>query len=128
MENAETKKQIGYKDILYQKEYMKMCFASMINRFGDSIDAVAYTWVVYEITNSASWSAIIYALNLLPTIFITPFAGAWVESKTKKPIMVLTDLARAVLVAFYCDGIFARFSTAVDARYYYTSHIDSRGF
>lgn len=34
---------IGYRTILKQKEYMKVIIASIINRFGDSVDAVAYT-------------------------------------------------------------------------------------
>lgn len=93
---SETK--IGYKDILKQKEYMKMILAALINRFGDSIDAIASTWLVYEITGNAAWSAIIFGINKLPTVFITPLAGAWVEGGNKKSIMVVTDLIRAVCV------------------------------
>ena len=36
-------KKIGYKDVFRQKEYLKMIFAALINRFGDSIDAIAFT-------------------------------------------------------------------------------------
>lgn len=94
---SETK--IGYKDILKQKEYMKIIVAALINRFGDSIDAVASTWLVYQITNSAAWSAIIFGVNRIPTVFITPLAGVWVEGKNKKRIMIITDLIRAACVA-----------------------------
>ena len=48
-------KKIGYKDVFRQKEYLKMIFAALINRFGDSIDAIAYTWIVYELTGNAAW-------------------------------------------------------------------------
>lgn len=54
----EQNKKIGYKDIFKQKEYMKMMVAALINRFGDSIDAIASTWIVYELTGSAVWSAV----------------------------------------------------------------------
>lgn len=91
---------VSYRDILKQKEYMKMIIAALINRFGDSIDAIAATWLVYEITGSAAWSAIIFGINRLPTIFVTPLAGAWVEGRNKKNIMIITDLLRAVCV-FY---------------------------
>ena len=95
---------VGYKDIVKQKEYMKTVVAALINRFGDSIDAIAFSWIVYEITGNAAWSAAIFALNKLPTIFITPFAGAWVEGKRKKTIMVVTDFIRAVCVATVATG------------------------
>lgn len=91
--------QIGYKDIFGQKEYMKMIVAALVNRFGDSVDAIASTWIVYEITGSAAWSAIVYGINKIPSILITPFAGAWVEGRNKKNIMVITDIIRALCVA-----------------------------
>ena len=47
----EQNEKIGYKDIFKQKEYMKMMVAALINRFGDSIDAIASTWIVYERTD-----------------------------------------------------------------------------
>ena len=39
---------VGYRDIFRQTEYMKIMIAALINRFGDSIDAIASTWIVYE--------------------------------------------------------------------------------
>lgn len=95
---------IGYKDIFRQKEYLKIIIASLINRFGDSVDAIASTWIVYEVTGNAAWSAIIFALNRIPTIVVTPFAGAWVEGRKKKGIMVMTDIVRAICVAIIATG------------------------
>lgn len=100
MENTKnvTEEQIGYRQILTQKEFCKIIAANIINRFGDSIDAIAFTWLVYEITGSASWSAIISALNVLPTILLQPFAGAAVERRSKKALMVASDLMRGLIV------------------------------
>lgn len=95
----EKGKKIGYKDIFRQREYMKMILAALINRFGDSIDAVAAAWIVYEISGNAAWSAVIFGINYLPSVVVTPLAGAWVEGKKKKTIMVITDLIRAFCVA-----------------------------
>lgn len=91
----EQNEKIGYKDIFKQKEYMKMMVAALINRFGDSIDAIASTWIVYELTGSAVWSAVIFGVNKVPSVFVTPLAGAWVEGRNKKAIMIITDLIRA---------------------------------
>ncbi|MBQ5375577.1 MAG: MFS transporter, partial [Lachnospiraceae bacterium] len=79
---------VAYKELFANRNFRKDWAASMINRFGDSIDAIASSWIVYELTGEASWSAIIYAINRLPTIFLTPLAGPWVERHNKKSIMV----------------------------------------
>ncbi|MDE5598610.1 MAG: MFS transporter, partial [Lachnospiraceae bacterium] len=99
---------ITYKDILKQKEYLKIILANLINRFGDSVDAIAFTWLVYAITGNASWSALIFAVNQLPSVLLQPFAGALVEGMNKKKLMVLTDIIRGItttlLVVLYLSG------------------------
>ena len=97
-ENREEKK-IGYKDVLKQKEYLKVILASIISRFGDSVDELAFTWLVYQVTGSAAWSAIVFAVNQLPSILVQPFAGALVEGMNKKRLMVMTDVIRGIVVA-----------------------------
>ena len=105
-------KQVGYRDIFHQVEYMKMMIAALINRFGDSIDAIASVWIVYEITGNAAWSAIMFGVNRIPSIVVTPLAGAWVEGRKKKTIMVVTDLIRAACVAFVATGYMLGFLQA----------------
>lgn len=108
----ENDKKIGYRDIFRQKEYMKMIFAALINRFGDAVDAIASTWIVYEITGSATWSVIIFGINKIPSVVVTPFAGAWVEGRKKKNIMVITDVIRAICVAIVATGYLFGFLNA----------------
>ena len=102
-------KKAGYKEILKNYQYLKLLLAGLINRFGDSIDTIASAWLIYELTSNAMWSAIIFGVNKIPTVFIQPLAGAWIEGKKKKPIMVATDLVRAVCVAFIATGFLMGF-------------------
>lgn len=104
-----TTQKIGYRDILKQKQYMKTVIAALINRFGDSVDSIAFTWLVYQVTQSAAWSAIIFGINRLPTIFLQPIAGAWVESRNKKKIMVVTDVIRGICVGFIATAMLLGF-------------------
>lgn len=90
--------EVTYRDILKLKEYRKLIVSNIVNRFGDSVDAIAFTWLVYAVTGSASWSAIIFALNQLPTVLLQPFAGARVERMNKKRIMVAADMIRGVVI------------------------------
>lgn len=92
-------KEISYKDVLKQKEYLKLILASLISRFGDSVDSLAFTWLVYQVTGSAAWSAIVFAVNQLPEILVQPFAGALVEGLNKKRLMIITHLIRGGIVA-----------------------------
>jgi MFS family permease len=89
----------GYRAILRHKQYTKLIAANVINRFGDSIDAIAFTWLVYELSGSAAWSAIIFGVNMLPTVVFGPFAGALAEHMDKKWTMVISDITRGLLVA-----------------------------
>ena len=89
-----------YKTINSQKEYLKIILANLINRFGDSIDAIAFTWLAYQLTHDASWSALMVGVNILPTILLQPLAGGFVERIRKQKIMVLCDIGRGVAVSF----------------------------
>lgn len=94
-------KSISYKDILKISNYRKLLLSGMIDRFGDSVDALAFTWLVYQITGSAMWSAIVFALNMLPNVIVQPFAGAIVEKKNKKKVIIFTYILRAAVIALF---------------------------
>ena len=94
-------RQTTYKDILAEREYRKLIFSNAINRFGDSVDSLAFTWLVYQITHNATWSAIVFGLNMLPNVIVQPFAGAMVEKMNKKAVIVLTHLMRAAIIAAF---------------------------
>lgn len=64
-------KNIGYKVIFKQKEFMKTVIADIVNRFGDSIDTIAFVWLVYQVTQSAAWSAILVPFNSLSAPLIS---------------------------------------------------------
>ena len=49
----------SYRPLRAQKDYLKLIAANVINRFGDSIDAIAICWLMYQITNSAAMMALI---------------------------------------------------------------------
>lgn len=99
VEMGEEETQVSsYKIILKQKPYVTFISSNLINRFGDSIDSLAFAWLIYMITGSASWSAAIFGINRIPTVFLQPIAGAIVETRTKKRIIIAMDLIRGLCV------------------------------
>ncbi|MGL5765566.1 MAG: MFS transporter [Sarcina sp.] len=109
MEENLVKKEIGYKDIFKEKQYMKDLIANLISRFGDSIDMVAYAWLVYEVTGSTATIAMIYAVNSLPSLLFGLISGAIVSYFPKKLVMFIADIGRGIIVFFivilYLSGI-----------------------
>lgn len=55
------------------RNFWKLVTANCINRFGDAVDTIALTWLVYSLTGSALWSVFFYASNQLPSVVIQPF-------------------------------------------------------
>jgi DHA3 family macrolide efflux protein-like MFS transporter len=89
---------MGYKSLLSEKAYLMNLTANLISRFGDSIDAIAYGWMIYELTGSKALLAILFGINAIPNIIFQPIAGVFVDYFKKKRIIALCDLGRGLLV------------------------------
>lgn len=80
----------------------KLIAANGISRFGDSTDMIAFSWLTYTITNSASWSAMIVGVNQLISVLFQPIIGSVVENINKKKVMVYADFLRFLTIfVFY---------------------------
>lgn len=88
-----------YSALRGEREYFKLLAANAVNRFGDSVDSIALSLLMYEVTGSASMMALLLAVNYLPTIVLQPIAGAVVDRMDKKAVMVWMDFARGAVVA-----------------------------
>lgn len=95
----EKEKKIGYSDIFKDRNFCLYMFGNLISRFGDSIDSIAYAWMVYEITGSTALMAMLFGVNAIPTIIFQPIAGVFVDYKKKKNVVVICNLGRALIVS-----------------------------
>lgn len=95
-----TSKLSKYSELRGEREYFKLLAANAVNRFGDSVDSIAFSLLMYEVTGSASMMALLLTVNYLPTIVLQPIAGALVDRMNKKAVMVWMDFARGAVVAF----------------------------
>ncbi len=93
------KQRNSYRELKTETQYLKMIAANLVNRFGDSIDAISFSWLMYQITGSASMMALTVGINFLPTVLLQPFAGVLVDRTSKKRVMVLCDIGRGTIVA-----------------------------
>lgn len=94
-------------NLLKNRNFVLLITANGINRLGDAIDAVALTWLIYAVSNSAALSAINFAINYIPTVLLQPIIGAYVAGKSKKKMMVIADFMRGIIVGILaCLTIF----------------------
>ncbi len=91
-------KKVGYKDILKDRNFCLFIIGNLISRFGDSIDTIAYAWMVYEITGSTALMALLFGVNAIPTIIFQPIAGVFIDYKKKKNVVVVCNFGRATVV------------------------------
>lgn len=111
MSNKSQKKS---RAVFRNRNYRLLVLANVINRFGDSVDAIVFTWLTYTLTESAAFSALVYAANRLPTVLLQPLTGVWMERRPKRRAMVVTDLLRGLLVGYILLRVLTGLPTAAE--------------
>lgn len=92
-----AKKQ-GIRELSKFKPFMYLLLARIVSRFGDSIDAIAYSWMVYMMTGSKILMGTLFALNFVPGILFSVFTGALVDRWPKRLVVLIAYLGRGMLV------------------------------
>ncbi|WP_231638513.1 MFS transporter [Paenibacillus sp. JCM 10914] len=69
-----------------------------MTRLGDSIDSIAYSWMVYMLTGSELLMGTIFAFNFLPGLLFSLITGTFVDRWSKKLVLALTYLGRGSMV------------------------------
>ena len=100
--------------VFRNRNYRLLVLANMINRFGDAVDAIVFTWLTYTLTESAAFSALVFAANRLPTVLLQPLTGVWMERRPKRRAMVVTDLLRGLLVGYILLRLVTGLPTAAE--------------
>jgi DHA3 family macrolide efflux protein-like MFS transporter len=83
---------------IINRNYTKLLTATFITRFGDSIDSIAFSWLVFVMTGSRTLMGAIFAISILPNLIVLPFGGVIADTFNKKTITVFGDILRAVSV------------------------------
>lgn len=82
---------------LWNKNFAIYFIATGFSSFGSTLTAVALGYLIYEKTNSTTGLAIGLAISA-GTALLSPMAGALVDKYPIKPILVLGDLLRGLLL------------------------------
>ncbi len=86
----------GLKDIfvsLKVRNYRLFFMGQGVSLIGTWVHRTTMGWFVYRITNSAFLLGLVSFLSMIPTLFISPFAGAWSDRWNRHHTLVITQLA-----------------------------------
>lgn len=79
--------------------------SSLISLVGSKIHRIALLFVAYQETQNAVWVSLILGAQFLASAVLGPLLGPLADRYDRRTLMVLSDLARALLVA--CIPLFA---------------------
>lgn len=89
----------SYRDAFAATEFRWLWSAHLLSVVGDQLARVALTLLVFDRTASAGLAALTYALTYLPDLVGGAALAGLADRFSRRGVMVVTDLARAALVA-----------------------------
>ena len=89
---------MGSTHLLLTRDFGLVWWGQMISQIGDGVSKLALLWFVYSITGSPLKTTVIGLLQTVPPILFGPLMGVYLDRLPKKPIMIVTDVLRAVLI------------------------------
>ncbi|NMO92354.1 MFS transporter [Actinomycetospora sp. TBRC 11914] len=88
-----------FADTLAVAPFRRLWTGQLLSILGDQVARVALTVLVFDRTASAALTALTYALTFLPDLVAGPLLSGLADRFPRRATMVVTDVARAVLVA-----------------------------
>src|SRR5215831_3125610 len=81
-------------------EFMKLWIGETISLMGSQITLLALPLTAVSILNAnALQMGILTAVDVAPFLLIGLFAGVWVDRLRRRPILIVGDIGRAILLA-----------------------------
>lgn len=72
--------------------------SQLLSQVADGITKLALLWFVYSVTGSALQTTVVGILQTASSIVCAPMIGLLVDRLPKKPILVITDLLRGIIL------------------------------
>ncbi|WP_018331408.1 MFS transporter [Actinomycetospora chiangmaiensis] len=87
-----------FRDALAVPAFRWLWAGQLLSILGDQVARVALSVLVFDRTSSAALTALTYALTFLPDLVAGPLLSGLADRFPRRRVMVVTDVARAVLV------------------------------
>lgn len=97
--STETMRPVGYIELLRgNRNFRQIWLGQLISQMGDWFNTIALYSIVLKLTGSGRAVGLVLVARFLPTVFIGPLSGVIADRFSRRTIMIVSDLARAVIV------------------------------
>lgn len=80
-------------------DFVRLWAGTTTSTFGSLIGQIALSFTAIEFLDaSAAEVAVLGACQLVPGFMVSPFAGVWIDRLRRRPIMIVSDLGRAIVL------------------------------
>ncbi len=83
---------------LLSRDFSYVWWGQTVSQIGDGISKLALLWFVYAVTGSPLKTTVIGLLQTIPPIALGPLIGVAVDRLPKKPLLIISDVSRALLI------------------------------
>jgi MFS family permease len=83
---------------LLTRDFSLIWWSQVLSQVADGVSRLALLWFVYSVTGSALKTSVIGLLQTLPPILLGPLIGVSVDRLPKKAILIITDVARGIMI------------------------------
>lgn len=92
------------------KAFLPIWLGQCVSLVGTGMTRFAVTVWVYQTTGSAEALAVVGFFSFVPSIVMTPFAGAFVDRWNRKIVMIMSDIGAAlatlvIFLLYYTDTL-----------------------
>ncbi len=88
------------KDKFWNLNFFLLWQGQFVSAFGDTIYDLALGFWILAVTGSTGLMGVIMAASVIPRVFISAFAGTFVDRHDRKRILIYTDIIRGVAITF----------------------------
>jgi len=96
---TEERRPIGFLGLMRNRNYALLWWGQLVSEFGNRFHWVAISLWVYSLTHSASAVSLAIASTFVGNLLVSLWAGVLIDWFDRKRILILSDIARACLVA-----------------------------
>ena len=86
------------RDVLRARDVRLLLLAGLVSQTGDWALRIGVSYQVYALTESTIASAVVMLVSLAPQVLLGSVAGAYVDRRDRRRIMVAVNLALAVVL------------------------------
>jgi len=97
---------------LKHRNYRLLWIGTLLSNTGDRIDQLALNWLVYDMTGSAYYLALVNLCRGIPMVLFTLLGGAFADRTERRAMMLITQSC-AMVLALLLAGIVATGSSNI---------------